>query len=83
MDPDFSQAAFPKTLRHSRSKKMRLLHTSSAIVWLTGFFLVGAPTTAQGVVPNVSIGKLSVESVAANPCLDGDSFPQGQQGDFL
>ncbi|MCH7687897.1 MAG: thrombospondin type 3 repeat-containing protein, partial [Planctomycetes bacterium] len=77
MDRDFSQAAFPKTLRRSRSKKMRLVHTSSAIIWLTGFFLVGAPAAAQG-VPNVSRGKLSVEVTSpGNPCSDGKSFRQG------
>jgi len=57
---------------------MTLPHMSFAIGWLTGFFFLGTPTAAQE-VPDVSAGNLSVESVGANPCLDGESFQQGRQ----
>jgi hypothetical protein len=49
-----------------------------AIAWMTGVFLMIAPAAAQA-VPEVSGGKLSVETVGPNPCLDGESFQQGQQ----
>jgi len=49
-----------------------------AILWAAGITLLASSASAQG-VPAISLGHLSVEPLSPTPCVDDNSFLQGQQ----